>query len=221
MRRQPRRFRLGNAIIASLTIAVALITIFGLLDEGDTPVSDIASLLLQMAAITIALAVIIGIVNLWIVHLRRLFGRQGGALYSLITLLSAIFVTVVYILDEAEMWQGDLEGEQLSPVLFDALQISIESALAGLIAFFLVYAAYRMMDKRFNWIGAIFLTAVVIVLLGWLPFKDVSVFSDAREWVMQYPVLAGSRGLLIGIGLGTVIVAVRTLTGYDRAYREP
>jgi hypothetical protein len=177
--------------------------------------------MLQMASITIALAVIIGILNLVIVHLRRLFGRQGGAFYSFITILSAIFVTIVHVLDETDTWQGDLEGKRLGSVVFDTLQISIESALAGLIAFFLVYAAYRMMNKRFNWVSATFLTAVVIVLLGWLPLKDVTSFSDAREWLLQYPVLAGSRGMLIGIGLGTVIVAVRALTGYDRAYREP
>lgn len=221
MNQPRRRIRIGNAFIAALTITAGLITILGLFAEPDTVFGTLGDTLLQLAAVTTAIAVIIGILNLLIVHLSRIIRGSGGWPYSLVTLLAALGVAAVYALDYFEVWSGDLEDEQLSPLLFDTIEVTIESALAGLIAFFLVYAAYRLLNQRFGWSSLLFLAAVVLILLGWLPLTETNLLGDMRDWLMDYPVLAGARGLLIGIGLGTVIVGIRLLTGYDRAYREP
>jgi hypothetical protein len=139
----------------------------------------------------------------------------------LLTLLTAILVAGIHLLDRAEFWQGDLEGEKLSPTLFRTLQLNIEAALAGLVAFFLVYSAWRFMSRRTGWAGLLFVAALVISLLGALHLKDNDSLASAREWLLEVPVLAGSRGLLIGVGLGSVIVGLRVLVGLDDSYREP
>lgn len=210
----------GSALATALSILTAAVIIFGLLSSEGTDIAAGSDILLQIASITIALAVLIGIWNLIRVHLGRLFRTENGWAYSLITLISGIAVTAVYVMDETDSWTGDLEGEKLSPTVFEAIQVSIESALAGLIVFFLTYAIYRLLYKRFTWTSILFIAAVAIVLVGWLPLEDDSL-ADLREWFMTVPVLAGSRGLLIGIGLGTIVVGIRALTGYDRALREP
>jgi hypothetical protein len=211
---------LGSALAILLSIATALLVIVGLLSSEGTSIAATSEVFLEVTAITIAIAVLIGIWNLLSVHFGRMVRTQNGWWYSLITLISAIGVTAVYILDETDTWTGDLEGEKLSPTVFEALQVSIESALAGIIVFFLTYAIYRMLGKQFTWTNILFIVAVAIILLGWLPLEDDSL-ADIRDWLMTVPVLAGSRGLLIGIGLGTVVVGIRALTGYDRALREP
>ncbi|MCI0708646.1 MAG: hypothetical protein L0154_00645 [Chloroflexi bacterium] len=211
---------LGSALATALAIVTAALVIVGLLSAESTEVAAGSDIVLQIVSITIALAVLVGIWNLISVHVGRLIRTRKGWIYSLITLLSAVAVTAVYVMDETASWTGELEGEKLSPRVFEAVQVSIESALAGLIVFFLTYAIYRLLYKRFTWTSILFMVAVAIVLLGWLPLEDDSLV-DLREWLMTVPVLAGSRGLLIGIGLGTVIVGIRALTGYDRALREP
>lgn len=219
MQTQRRRFSLLSAIFATLAVTTALITILGLWLE-DSVFGEVVDNLLQVVAVTVVLAVILGIWNLLTVHLGRLTKGKGGWGYSLITLLTALVVIIVQILDEIDVWTGDLAGEKLSPFLFKTLEVSIEAALAGLIGFFLIFAAYRLLSRRAQWSSYLFVLTVLIGLLGWVQLADITLFADINNWVMNVPVLAGSRGLLIGIGLASIIVGVRTLTGTDQAYRE-
>jgi hypothetical protein len=48
----------------------------------------------------------------------------------------------------------------------------------------------------------------------------IGVVAIIRDWLMSVPVSAGSRGILLGIALATVVVGVRAMTGQDRSYRE-
>lgn len=214
-----RRFNFLSALFAPIAISTALITILGLW-LPDSILGEATDHLLEIVAVTIVFAVVLGILNLLAVHLGRFAGGKGGWGYSLITLFTAIVVIVVQILDELEVWSGDLEGENLSPVLFRTLESSIEAALAGLIGFFLIFAAYRLLSRLAQWSSYIFVVAVLIGLLGWVQLADVTVFGEINDWMMNVPVLAGSRGLLIGIGLASIIVGIRALTGTDQAYRE-
>lgn len=214
-----RRFNFLSALFAPIAISTALITILGLWLPNSI-LGEATDHLLEIVAVTIVFAVVLGILNLLAVHLGRFAGGKGGWSYSLITLFTAIVVIVVQILDELEVWSGDLEGENLSPVLFRTLESSIEAALAGLIGFFLIFAAYRLLSRRAQWSSYVFVLAVLIGLLGWVQLADVTVFGEINDWMMNVPVLAGSRGLLIGIGLASIIVGIRALTGTDQAYRE-
>ena len=99
-------------------------------------------------------------------------------------------------------------------------QVSVESALAGLVVFALVYGAYRMMRRRVTWAACCSRVALLIILLGALPLPQVAVLSDVRDWLLAVPVSAGARGILLGIALATVVTGVRVLIGQDRSYRE-
>jgi hypothetical protein len=57
------------------------------------------------------------------------------------------------------------------------------------------------------------------VLLGWIPLDNTEAFADVRNWLVEVPVSAGTRGILIGVALGTVTVGVRVLVGQDRSFR--
>jgi len=39
-----------------------------------------------------------------------------------------------------------------------------------------------------------------------------------RSWLAQVPAIAGARGLLLGVALGTVATGIRILIGVDRPY---
>jgi hypothetical protein len=218
---QRQRFRLINALSVGIAIGIALITIIGLQADPDTLVATTADLLLELVTVVLAVAVLGGILNLFLVHTRRFVRREGGGLYSFFTLFTMAMVIIVRIIDRNNEWRGELEGEELSPVLFEVLQITLEAALAGLIFFFLVYAAYRLTRRSIAWYYLVFLFAVLIVLAGWLPLGGLGNLADLRDWLMEVPVMAGSRGLLIGIGLGTLVVGVRVLLGQERTIREP
>jgi len=219
------RVRLLAALTSAIAIGFGLITLVGLLIPGDValviggaPVSftPILNLLLQLVVITVALTVLIGILNLLAVHIGRIFGRKGGWGYSIVLVLSTLVVIGLTIAERANP-----PGQQsLSMMLLESVQVSIESALAGLVLFALVYGAYRMMRRRVTWWGMLFTVVLLIILIGALPLPGATGLFSLRDWLLAVPVSAGARGILLGIALATVVTGVRVLIGQDRSYRD-
>lgn len=211
------RLRLGAAFASALTITFGGIVVLGLLITDEFGLSagfvsgtrDATDILLQLVTITVGLLVLLGVVNLLLVHLRRLFGRKKGALYSAVLVASFAAVVGTYIADKND-----------SLILLETVLVSVESALAGLLFFTLVYGAARMMRRDVTWTGILFVTALLVVLVGALPFPGVRVVRDIREWLLEIPVSAGARGILLGIALATLVTGIRVLVGIDKSYRE-
>lgn len=214
-----RRHRLLNLLATATAMIAGLVMLIGLLSDPGSEARTLAALAVQLVAVTAAIAVLIGILNLLAVHLGRFTHAERGWPYSALILLVTAGVIVLRILDRAAIWSGDLEGEQISPRVFEAVQVSIESALAGLLVFFLVFAGYRLMRRGVSVWNVLFTSAVVVALVGWIPLGDLDVLRDVREWLVSVPVSAGARGILLGVGLGTVTVGVRVLLGQDRSLR--
>jgi len=215
-----RRHRLLNFLATATAMIAGVTMVIGLLSDPGSDARAVAALVIQLVAVTGAIAVLLGILNLLSVHLGRFTHAERGWPYSLLVLVVAVGVIVLRILDRAAIWSGDLEGEQLSPRVFEAVQVSVESALAALIVFFLVYAAFRLMRRGVTGWNVLFTVTIVVALVGWIPLEDLDVFAELREWLVRVPVGAGARGILLGVGLGTVTAGVRVLLGQDRSLRD-
>ncbi|MBL8145051.1 MAG: hypothetical protein JNL34_01585 [Anaerolineae bacterium] len=199
--------RLYAVTATAIVIAVGLMTLVGLLTGFF---GGLSSLALQIALVTTGLTLLIGVLNLLNVHIRRVLGRQRGALYSLVLLISFLLVIALWLLGE----------DDANRALVQDAQRSVEAALAALLVFALVYGAYRLMRQRVTWAAVLFTAALLIVLVGALPFEGLGILAGVRDWMLQVPASAGARGLLIGIALGVIVTAVRVIIGQDRAYRE-
>ena len=88
----------------------------------------------------------------------------------------------------------------------------------------LLTAGFRLLrdSRRPKALAWVFLGTAIIVLLGTLPLTEgVGVlFAQAKIWIAQVPVLAGARGILLGIVLGVVATGLRVLMGADRRYTD-
>lgn len=208
--------RLLNLISAVVAVSTAILMMGALFATESFP-EALGAVLLQVVMVTGALAILVGIINLMNVHLDRIRLLEKGWYYSVIVILSALGVMTARALD---IHASDDPSLALHQVLFDSVQRSLESALAGLIFFFLVYAAYRMMRNRVSLSGCLFQLVLLIVLVGWIPLSSLGFFSGLRDWLLEIPTTAGARGILIGIALGTITVGLRTLIGQEQAFRE-
>ncbi|GAB4513247.1 MAG: hypothetical protein OHK0046_13880 [Anaerolineae bacterium] len=212
-----RRGDLLTALASTLVISLGGIIVAGLLFSTDLGVPEnlvnilnaTSDTLLRLATITIALTILIGIANLVLVHGRRIRERQKGFIYSFILLFSFILAISTYVLDRDN-----------SLVLLETVQIAIESSLAGLLLFALVFGAARMLRRRVTWSGMLFIVTLLIILIGAIPLSNAGALRDVREWLLDIPVSAGARGILLGIALATLITGIRILIGVDRSYRE-
>jgi hypothetical protein len=224
------RIRLGVALSAAIVLIVSLTTLLGLLfgdvpytlpatipllggATGVMPTGQIAQVLLRIAVITLAFGIIIGLANLVLTNARRIVSAQTqtwtARLSSIVVLVSFIAGLIVPVLN-AE-W-GD--------ILLEDVQTTIESSLAGLLFFALVYGAFRILRHKVTWTGILFVLTIEIVLLGALPVSAFAPIRDFTDWLMTVPVNAGARGILLGIALATLVTGLRVLIGQDRSYGE-
>ncbi len=215
------RTRLLGALTTYLAIFFGLFMVVGLLVGNSVPViRDLTNVLLQLVVITVALTVLFGIFNLLTVHIGRIIRRRGGWFYSIILVLSTLLVIGVTIAERANPATVVPGQRALSTILLESVQVSIESALAGLVLFALVYGALRLMRRRVTWWGMLFTLVLLIILIGALPLPGAAGLVSLRDWLMAVPVSAGARGILLGIALATVVTGVRVLIGQDRSYRD-
>jgi hypothetical protein len=97
----------------------------------------------------------------------------------------------------------------------------LEATLFALLAIFLataVFRAFRVRDLE----TFFFVLFAVIVLLGQVPiglylWPELPIIKD---WILEVPTLAGVRGILLGVALGTIASGLRILLGADRPYTD-
>jgi hypothetical protein len=188
-----------------IAIITALTVLLGYLLPPDTLVFDyrgqrtpLPHILVEWAVIVGSFAFILGAWNILRVHIKKIFHpRQGGA-YSLFLVLAAL---------------GALVASFASPWVFNYVISPIGASLAALVVFTLSLAAFRLLRVRRS-PGAIgFVVVVAAVLLTSVPLAGLApeLFSGVRHWVVSVFGMAGMRGLLLGVVLGTAITALRFL----------
>lgn len=208
-----------SVLATAIAIAVGLIVLLSYFFEGGALLA--LRLVLVDWAITLAgLAVLVGILNLILVHIRRVDGFLKGWPYSLLTVLAALFTIVLGIIEATLSSSAILYGQgSYTHLAFQGIVVASQAAIASLILFALVAAAVRMFRTQPNGWTGLFLAALLVVLIGWLPFREMLPVAAFREWVLAVPVTAGARGILIGVALGTVVIGLRILTGQERPFK--
>jgi hypothetical protein len=203
----------------AITISVGLLTLIGLIAGGG--LGAIAEFMIWIMLVIAAIAVLVGVANLLVVHLGRIFRGARGAMYSLALVLALVGVIVARAIELAQTDEYPVAGTgKITGPLFEVLQLSVETALAGMLAFFLVFGALRMMRRHVSASSVLFIVILVVVMLGWQPlpiFGDL--FGRVRDWLVTVPATGGTRGILIGVALGALTVGIRVLIGRDQPYQ--
>jgi hypothetical protein len=201
------------SLIRQTLPAVLAIIIGGLALIGLLFAPMLAELLTGWAAFLSAIALILGIGNLVAVHGRRL--RQANV-HSATLLLAMVAVFALAIADDLGV------TEQGVNTLFEWVLRPLEAALASLLAFFLLFAGYRLLRRQPGGWSLLFLLAALFFLVLSLPLPGVlgDVAGATQRFVRPLIVDSGVRALLIGVALGTLTLGLRVLTGLERPYSQ-
>lgn len=207
-------------IPTAVAIGAALVILLSMFIPNPALVA-VRQTLVDWAVVLAALAVLLGVLNLLIVHTRRLEGGQRGAVYGLLTVVAVVFTLAVGVLESASAGGPVLyEATSITNVLFRGVVSASLASLAALVMIFLVVAAVRLMRRRANGWSALFLGVIVVGLLGWVPLAALRPLGGLRDWLMQVPAAAGARGILLGVTLGVLVIGVRFLMGAERPYTD-
>ncbi len=209
--------RIVNAIAIALkrTIPMAIALAIGFLmlidfffDESH--INALGGFFVDSAVIVVAFALLLGLLNVLIVHFKRIRRREDGWPYSIFLVGIALIVLL-----------GGISGPETDVVewIFDNVQFPLQAATFSLLAFYVATAAYRAFRLR-SLESIAFILAVIVVLLGQVPIgRYLSDFLPAaKDWILDVPGTAGVRGIIIGVALGTIATGVRVLMGFDRPY---
>ena len=133
--------------------------------------------LLRLLAIFLAMSIIIGIGNLLLVHVPRL--ARGRVMSGV--LIASFGGTIAWHITQ----NGDTS-------LLETVQLPIESALAALLCVTLVAGGARILSKRADIWGLLFVAVTLVVILGSMPLPEVAPISALSDWLMRIP-RAGGR----------------------------
>ncbi|HIE39076.1 MAG TPA: hypothetical protein EYH30_02280 [Anaerolineales bacterium] len=209
--------RLAKRILPTVVaLAAGLLVLAGYLVPHPL-ITFIRDQLIRWAVIVAAFAFILGFFNVLRVHLKRITRARPGAFYSGFLILSALASLSVTL---AGLMLPSVRS--LSDWWFLHVLSPLQASAGGLIALTLGLAAFRLLHSRRNAGALLFLFAAAVVLLGTLPLSGPAGERLAllRQWWMSVPATAGMRGLLIGVGLGTLLMGLRVLTGLDRPHSD-
>lgn len=200
----------GLFILASTFVAEWPGEIFGL----SGLINQVSLLFISWVTIVAAFALFLGFANVISVHWNRIQTRKPGALYSIVLLIALAATLAV----------GFLSGgpnSDPSQFIFDFILQPLESTFFALLAIFIATAAFRAFRVR-NLETLIFVLFTVIVLLGQVPI-GIYLWAELpviKDWILNVPALAGVRGILLGVALGTIATGLRVLVGTDRPYTD-
>jgi hypothetical protein len=168
--------------------------------------------ILGWAILLAAIALLIGLVNLFRIHFDHLRQNQQGA-YSLILLLG---MSITFLVTLLQGRQGEIANW-----IFNHVQFPVESTLMALLSITLTLAAARLLQQRSELSSIIFILVLFIMLLGSAPLFgfELPLFTRSiTPYITRVLSIGATRGLLIGVALGTMATAIRILVGADRPF---
>jgi hypothetical protein len=202
---------ISRTLSTVVAMSVGLLVLADFFINADA-IDALGLYLIRIASVVAAFALVLGMVNVLSVHLGKLYTRDKGWGYSMV-LLGAMFFTLTL---------GFLTGGPTSTWvqdLFEMVLFPLEATLFSLLAFFVIAAAYRAFRVK-SFETGLFVVFGILVLLGQVPVGAMlwDQLPVIKDWVLDVPALAGARGILLGVALGTAATGLRVLLGLDRPY---
>jgi hypothetical protein len=203
-----------SPLLTALAVLTGVLVLLGYILPGVPQLVMLRALLLGWALVLVAVASVVGIANLVVVHWRKAVSKQDHDMYSLAFLF-------FFLLTVAAGFVLGPTSKEFQAAVF-SIQIPVESSLTAMLAIVLAVASLRLLQRRRGTLSILFMFSAVTFLLlgsGLLSIAEsASPFKEIAALVNILPV-AGGRGILLGIALGSLTAGLRILLGADRPYR--
>lgn len=202
-----------SPLIPIIGFFVGAIILAGYFFPGSA-LAAIRTPMLDWAVTLSGVAGLIAIINLVFgVHWRRLRDASKDHLFSGLVILSFLitFACGIFLGPTNPGYQK----------VVTAIQMPIEASMMAVLAITLAFSSLRLLQRQHNWMGFFFFVSVIVYLLlnsGVLSFiADVPFLQNLISGINLAPI-AGARGILIGVALGSLLTGIRIWLGFDRPY---
>ncbi len=202
----------------ALAIAFGLIVLIGYLippQVGLPWLREIRIWIIDWSAILASFVTLVAIAGLVGNHWNKLRAKKNPDRYSIFLLAGFVFTVAFGIL---AYYRGSVADFQQ---VVTAVQVPVEASLMALLAVTLTLAALRLFRRRQSLLSIVFIISVLVFLLlnsGLLTSQVGIPFVEPFLGAIRLLPVAGGRGILLGIALGSIMAGLRILFGADRPY---
>jgi len=200
-----------SPVATAIAIGIGLVILAGYFLPFPQ-LTALQSTLLGWAVVVGAFAGLVAIINLVLTHWRKATSKVNRDPYSFIVLVGFTATLVV------GLWFGP--GDSLVHQVVQSIQVPVEASLMAALAITLGYACLRLLRQRRDGMSILFVISVVVFLIlssGFLTGLNIPLVRDIAAFIDRLPV-AGARGILLGVALGSLTAGLRILMGADRPY---
>ncbi|MDY0111935.1 MAG: hypothetical protein RBR57_03330 [Candidatus Syntrophosphaera sp.] len=157
-------------------------------------------------------AMLLGVISLSMMHYGKIKRRVPKWQYS-------FFFFAGFIVTSLAGFIGGTQKGGLYMWIFENMQMPMSATMFSLLAFYMASAAYKAFRAR-SPEATVLLVAAIIVMLAQVPFgvKISKYIPDISQWILDVPNPASKRGILLGVGLGSVATALKIMLGIERSY---
>ena len=157
-------------------------------------------------------AMLLGVMSLSMMHYGKIKRKAPKWQYS-------FFFFAGFIITSLAGFIGGTQKGGLYMWLFENLQMPMSATMFSLLAFYMASAAYKAFRAR-SPEATVLLVAAIVVMLAQVPLgvKISKYLPDISQWILDVPNLASKRGIMLGVGLGSVATTLKILLGIERSY---
>lgn len=220
--RELRLLRDPKRLIPILLGSVAGILVLAnlLFPQQSAAVQSSSAALLRWVTVVAAFALLVGVTNVVMQHLRRLIKREGPWVYSIPLLIGVVIPPAIALYGYLAEGKTDATSSALFQDMVEWVYTPLSVSLLALLTFFAISATIHAIgsgNREAMLVIAVALAMLVaqLPLLARLPYLGATI-----SWIQNYVALAGLRGLVFGAAIGAIVASVRILLGLDRPYLD-
>lgn len=192
-----------------ITFVTGILTISDFFLDIDL-LNNLTATLTEWVVLLAYFAIVLGLVNLYVFHGKRISGKTPQWIFS----AWLLFVTSIVIII------GVTSGVQdpTYSFLFKNVYGALGPSGYGIMAFFIASASFRALRTR-TVESFILVLAVIFTLLYRAPVGGIiPLIPEIGDWIQSVPSTGGMRGIIIGMAIGAIGMGLRTLIGRERGY---
>jgi hypothetical protein len=200
-----REIPMGIGLITAIIIVLDFYIKIPILQQAASAVGN-------WVVVGTACAMGLGLANLLRIHTTYITQRREGQWLYSIWLVAVMLVMAI---------TGIIGGQQntIFKWLFDYMYSPADGTAFTLATLYMTSAAYRTFRAR-SWEAATLLIFGVIAMLKNAPIGELiwPGFVPLGDFLITYPSGGVYRAIIMGIGLGFIVIGIRTLLGYESGY---
>ena len=155
---------------------------------------------------------LLGVMSLSMMHYSKIKRKAPKWQYS-------FFFFAGFVITALAGFIGGTQKGSLYMWIFEYVQMPMSATMFALLAFYMASAAYKAFRAR-SPEATVLLVAAIVVMLAQVPLgvKISKHLPAISQWILDVPNLASKRGIMLGVGLGSVATTLKILLGIERSY---